>query len=58
MNVGVYLSAGHRHMLSSEECLGQRQDWDLDIIFVVNETFERNKMSKVEHGRKEHQGHH
>lgn len=44
--MGVYLSVGHRHMLSSEECLGQFQDCDLDIIFVINETFERNKMSK------------
>lgn len=56
--MGVYLSVGDRHMLSFEECLGQRQDWGLDFIFVINETFERNKMSKVEHRRKEHQGHH
>lgn len=50
----VYPSAGHRNMLSTEECLGWPRDWDLDVIFIIHETFERKKINKVEYGRKDH----
>lgn len=47
INVRSYFSGACRNMLSTKEILTQPGDWDLYDIFVINESFERNKITKV-----------